>query len=60
MADNEEENIMNKNYILVLLGVFLCTFSLVSALLSRSISTVIVTVSSMIAGFAIIAFILSR
>lgn len=60
MAFNEKEKIMNSNYILVLAGSFLCTFSLVSALLSRSILTAIMTVLSMIAGFAITAFILSR
>lgn len=51
---------MSNNYILVLVGSFLCTFSLVSALLSRSISMVIMTVISMIAGFAITALIVSR
>ena len=60
MLVNEKEKIMSNNYILVLVGSFLCTFSLVSALLSRSISMVIMTVLSMIAGFAITALIVSR
>lgn len=60
MAYNEEENIMIKNYILVLLGVFLCTFSLTSSLLSRRILTVIMTVLGMLAGLTIAAFILFR
>lgn len=49
------------NYILVLVGLFLCTFSsLVNALLSGSIAMVIATVLSMIAGVTIVALIVSR
>ena len=51
---------MIKNYILVLLGVFLCSFSLANAFISRSASVMIVTALSMFAGFAIAALIIFR